>query len=308
MPPPALRTLLADLIDYAGLFPPAGLGMERAVREYAAYKDGEHAWMLGRFVVPIERLGEFEAAAIVLPQVDEVEVWKLSVLSSPGEGKEAYGTLARDLREVAAFNARHAVFEIDAVEVRVDHLPKMYASLEALRDARSEGLGLIAFYEVPLGDDTPQFIEELKSWGAFAKVRTGGLTAEAFPTPVELERFIRLCHLAGLPFKATAGLHHALRGLHPYTYEPGGESGAMHGFLNVFLAAGFIGSGMSEADAVGLLEEASPDAFAFVDDGVTWNGHRLSTDRLRRARMLARSFGSCSITEPVEDLRTLGLL
>src|SRR5216683_631476 len=73
----ALRALLTGLIDYAGLFPPSALDMPAAVRNYAAYRLSEHAWALGRFVVPLARLKEFEQAAA------DRRDWKLSVLGSP---------------------------------------------------------------------------------------------------------------------------------------------------------------------------------------------------------------------------------
>ena len=69
-----LRILLRGLIDYAGLFPPASLDMADAVRNYAAYREGEHAWALGRFVVPAARLEEFERVA---RRADRFRAWTL---------------------------------------------------------------------------------------------------------------------------------------------------------------------------------------------------------------------------------------
>jgi len=48
----SLEKLLGHLIDYAGTFPPAALSMEEALENYERYRKGEHAWMLGRFIVP----------------------------------------------------------------------------------------------------------------------------------------------------------------------------------------------------------------------------------------------------------------
>ena len=79
----------------------------------------------------------------------------------------------------------------------------------------------------------------LSAAGARAKVRTGGVTEGAFPASHALARFIQSCADAGVPFKATAGLHHPLRGEYRLTYEPGSPHGMMFGFLNVFLAAAF---------------------------------------------------------------------
>src|SRR5579864_9452816 len=57
----ALRPLLENLIDYAGLFPPSALPMARAIENYQRYRESAESWMLARFVVPVSRLDEFEA-------------------------------------------------------------------------------------------------------------------------------------------------------------------------------------------------------------------------------------------------------
>lgn len=55
---PGLRALLRNLVDYAGMFPPASLAPEDAIARYRRYRDCEHAWMLGRFVVPAAQVDE----------------------------------------------------------------------------------------------------------------------------------------------------------------------------------------------------------------------------------------------------------
>ena len=137
----------------------------------------------------------------------------------------------------------------------------------------------------------------------------GGETADKFPSPESVIEFIRLCAAANVPFKATAGLHHPLRSVHRLTYARESPSGMMHGFLNLFLAAAFVRSGMEAEFAVQLLEEQSAKAFHFDSNEVVWRGHRLSRDEIAAARQsFAISFGSCSFTEPVADLRALHLL
>jgi hypothetical protein len=76
---PALRALLANLIDYAGLFPPAALPMDAALANYERYRSGEHAWMLGRFVI--------SAAQIV--QAPENLDWPFAVLSDSDHSRAA---------------------------------------------------------------------------------------------------------------------------------------------------------------------------------------------------------------------------
>jgi hypothetical protein len=145
--------------------------------------------------------------------------------------------------------------------------------------------------------------------GRRGKIRTGGETADKFPAPESVIEFIRLCAEANVPFKATAGLHHPLRSVHWFTYQPDSPSGIMHGFVNVFLAAAFVRTGMETALAVQLLEEQSAEAFHFDLDGVSWRKHRLSRREIEAARQrFAVSFGSCSFTEPVDDLKSIRLL
>ena len=291
----SVHTLLHSLIDYAGLFPPAELGMTAAVASYGSYRAGEHCWALGRFVVPVARLAEFErAAAPCLPAAGTP--WKLAALAGTD--------LAADLATIAAFNRGHAGrATVDTIELKAGTPGAIAAALGAI-DGR-----LDAFVELPIDRDPSSLVAELAGLGGRAKVRTGGVTPDAFPPPVDLIQFLRCCVEAGVPFKATAGLHHPLRGAYRLTYAQGSPSATMFGFLNVFLAAAFLEHGMGRADALALLEETSPDAFHFDEEGVAWRAHRLADAELRHTRRRsALAFGSCSFQEPIDDLHALGLL
>lgn len=301
IPVASARVLLAELIDYAGLFPPAGLSMPGAVAQFAEHLDAEHAWMLGRFIVPAARLQEMEdAAAGKLPRDASAAPWRLSLLSG--------GDSAEDAELVWSFNERHAHAGagravIDTLEVKATDA----GSVE--RAARAAPAGVTAYIEIPIADDPADLIGVLRGAGARAKIRTGGVTAEAFPPASAVARFIRAAVDAAVPFKATAGLHHPLRGDYRLTYEPGSASGTMYGFLNVFVAAGFAAQGLALGELKSVLGERKPDAFAFDDAGVSWRGHRLDLDDLRHLRSRgAIAFGSCSFSEPVDDLRRLHIL
>jgi hypothetical protein len=297
----ALRALLRDTIDYAGLFPPAGLVMPEAVANYAGYRDGEHAWALGRFVVPAGRLAEFDAAAGQwLPRTPEATGWRLSVLIGP-EAEADLGTLEE-------FNRRHGsaaagVVAGDVVEGKAESADAVARLLERVPPE------LQAYVEIPVDGDPAALVAAIGRAGGRAKVRTGGITASAFPEAADLVRFIRTCLSAAVPFKATAGLHHPLRAEHRLTYEPGGASGTMFGFLNVFAATAFMAEGLDDGDAERLLEERDRDAFRFDPSGMAWRGRRLDLSAIARARETGIvSFGSCSFTEPLEDLAALDLL
>jgi hypothetical protein len=292
----AARALLAGLVDYAGLFPPAALSMDQALAEYAGWRRSPEAWMLGRFVVPAGRLAELSRAADAhLPEPGAGEPWRLSALL----GSDLHGDAAR----VTAFNtstAGRAV--VDAVELKAGSAKEAETALEALPG------GLAAFVEVPLDGDLDALLGALKARGARAKARTGGVVPEAIPSPAALARFIAACAEAGVAWKATAGLHHPLRAEHALTYAEGSPRAVMHGFLNVFAAAALARAGASLDELEAVLREQDPAAVR-LDDALAWRHLRVSGDEVQDARRaFATSFGSCSLAEPVGDLRALGVL
>ena len=296
-----MHVLLRNAIDYAGLFPPAGLGMRSAVENFAAYLAGDESWALGRFVVPVSRLPEFEAAARpLLPNRRDAQVWRLAVLSG--------SDLIADLSIIDDFNRRMASSE--SGKVVVDTLEMKAASAEQIEDTMHRvPAGLQAYIELPVDRDPVPLLTAMSGSRLRGKVRTGGVTPDAFPDPSDLIRFMDACVQSRVPFKATAGLHHPLRADYRLTYAPDSARGRMFGFLNVFLAAAFLGAGMSRTDAVEVLEEESSAALQTDDVGLRWRNHRLELADLHRARRdVIIAFGSCSFTEPVNELRALSLL
>ena len=294
-PASTLHALVAGVVDYAGLFPPAALGMEEAVAGYAAYRTSPDAWMLGRFVVPAARLDELAAAAarhLAAPTAP----WRLSVLVGDD--------VAADAARIRAFNAAHARrLDVDVAELRAPSMAGLEPSIAAL------GTELTTFVELPVAEEPREWLGAVKRAGARAKVRTGGVTAGAFPTAAQLARFIVRCAECGVPFKATAGLHHPLRGEQKLTYAPDAPSATMFGFVNVFLAGAFALMGLNEQDIAKLLDERDAAALIFGHDSVRWREHTITLDQIRHARTsFALAFGSCSFREPVDDLRHLALL
>lgn len=289
-----LRTLLHSLVDYAGLFPPAALDMHRAVHEYALHRAGEHAWMLGHFILPVSRLEEFAISHAALGPSPVGDVWRLSVLPGPDLGVA--------LAAIATFN-KSTTAVVDTVELKLDALPDLASALAGVPPT------LTTWVELPIDDDLAARLAVLSAAGARAKVRTGGVTEAAFPASHALARFIQACADAGVPFKATAGLHHPLRGEYRLTYETGSPHGMMFGFLNVFLAAAFARTGLTLKELALLLEEKDADAFQFTETTASWRGKTVSRTEISAVRHhVALSFGSCSFQEPVDDLRSLGLL
>jgi hypothetical protein len=293
--------LLAGLIDYAGLFPPAALSMADAVRTYAEHRRGPQAWVLGRFVVPAARLAEFERCAE--PLVGAGDGWSLAVLAGADVGAEidGIGDFARRLAPRIAVGALEA-------RASAPHEVAAIASHVAALRARA-GAAIDTYVEVPIATDPGPTIAALASHGLRAKVRTGGVEAGAFPTAAQLTRFLDACAAYDVPFKATAGLHHAVRGSYPLTYDQGSPRGDMFGFLNVFLAAFLRRDGLGPRDTAALLEERDAGAFTFNAAGVAWRGRTVIAPSVRASRARgAASFGSCSFAEPVADLAALGVL
>jgi hypothetical protein len=192
---------------------------------------------------------------------------------------------------------------IDTIETKAESSSEIVAAKKLIPEK------LTTYFEIPIHDDPTELIQTIGAEGAFAKVRTGGVTADAFPSSQNLARFLAICAKEDVGFKATAGLHHPLRSVNRLTYQPDSASAMMHGFLNVFLAAAFAQNGASVEQLVEILEETSLDAFQIEERSITWRNEMVVIGHIRNARSLfSTSFGSCSFTEPIEDLQRLQLL
>lgn len=315
--PASIDALIDKLIDYAGLYPPASLDMEPAVAEYARHLRGPHAPALGHFICPASRLPELSKhAALVMPgtyatsgyteMASVTEPWKVSAIlnpDEPGQGLEA----------VQKFNEHHSTEDhglahIDAVEVKAPTADFIDEAIEAMPE------DIIPFFEIDHRKDPRGMIAALAGLPAAAKVRTGGITPDAFPTPQELARFIHCCAVGDVPFKCTAGLHHPIRAQYRLTYEPNPPLGTMFGFLNVFLASVLVRTGqLDEPATAALLVETDATKLRFTDEAATWlspsGAISIPTDDITSARrQFAFSYGSCSFTEPTDALRAMELL
>ena len=295
----AAGVLMEGLVDYAGLFPPASQDMPSAVASYASYRDSADRRALGRLIVPVDRLPEFEdAAREVLPRGEGAEPWRLSVLVPNDVRTAADRMLKFNCHHWSDSPDGHAV--IDAVELKASDADEIDAQHRELPDFFQQ------YFEIPLSGDVQPLVKAIARVGARAKMRTGGITPDAFPSARDILSFLVACNTERVPFKATAGLHHPVRGSYNLTYKPDSQAGTMYGFLNVFLAAVLLREGATEATALEVLEESDPGAFEFAGDTVSWRNHRLDASELGAARKeFALSFGSCSFREPVDELSQL---
>lgn len=208
---------------------------------YAAYRGGPDREMLGRFVVPVEGLGALALARSgITREPCDVGPWPLAVLAS-----------AADAQAIASFDAVHgATLRVDTIEAKADD-PMTIAALASTYPEHP------VYVEIASASDPEPPIRELARHGLRAKLRMGGIVAESFPAPDAVLRFLATCEKHRVPFKATAGLHHPLRGEFPLTYQPNCASGTMYGFLNVYFAALFLYAGYSAEAVRPLLDERS---------------------------------------------------
>lgn len=291
---PSLRAMLDRAIDYAGLFPPAALDLPTVVANYRAYLAGPDAWALGRLVVPVAKLDALaEAAGAWRAEADAgTPPWRISALV----GNDA----AADAQRIVAFNAQHAGRAVvDSVETRA-------TTVEQVQQLGGLFAGLHHFVEISPAAELAPLIEAIKGIAAHAKIRTGGVTADAFPAARDVARFLRACADAGVSFKATAGLHHPFRGEYRLTYDPQSPTGTMFGYLNVFLASAQALEGAPVGVLVGTLEGRNAAMLGIHDEEIRWEGGRASAAALTHTRQqFALAFGSCSFREPLDDLGTL---
>ena len=305
----AARAAFAGLIDYAGLFPPAQLGMKEALAAYAAARKSLNAWMLARFIVPESRITELLNCRSELGEGG----LSLSVIVDAGDDPRAwFGRVQAALARVAELN--------DSGQVRIEALELALPPLLSLRETYDATIGQYAAAEARAGlHDVPSFIEIPRNDrpqtllpGAIAamhrhrlgaKLRCGGVNADAVPPVLDVATFMLLAHDEGVPFKATAGLHHPIRG---YNEQSGF---VMHGFLNMLVAAVLAKSGVALDELVAALEDDDAAHFAFDSDSLAWNGRALSAELVAETRAQTFiSYGSCSFDEPLSDLRSLGMI
>ncbi|MGY1605558.1 hypothetical protein [Geodermatophilus sp. SYSU D00700] len=271
-----MTALFAGLFDDAALFPPGDAPMADAVPAHRELR-ARLGDLVGPFVVPAARLGELAA------HLDDGEGFGVSLIAAAGDLPAAAARAGADPRLRAA-----------AVEVPV--VADAGAAAEAVRVL--DGVlppGVPAAVEVPRTGARDAVLDVLAGTRYRAKLRTGGLRADLFPSAGELAGTLAACVARGIAVKCTAGLHSAVAHTDPAT------GFAHHGFLNVLLAADALASGAPpEAAAAELARTDAADVAAAVR---AW-----PADRAARARAVFTSSGTCSVLEPVDDLVRLGLL
>jgi len=272
---------LEGILDYAGLYPPANLDMQPVVDNWASYLQSEDSWMLARLIIPANRLDEFvRCAKDLLPSADE-EMWQLSVLLPPASD----ANFEAALQTTIAFNKSDCGAVANVVEFKAASTSEIDKSLELLHD------DLFPYIELPIDEDPRGLIACLSGAIVGAKVRTGGVTQELYPSPKNLARFIHSCAVAGQAFKATAGMHH------PCRKKNESVDVMEYGFLSVLQATAASVREANLAEVEQILLSDTPDLATY------------SETELEQVRAeLFNSVGSCSFDDPRTDLRNMGLL
>ena len=300
----SLHALLAHSIDYAGLFPPCSLALEPALSNQARYVRSDEAWMLNAFVLP---LGQFDAAKKILSDFDPQHPLRVSALGPKREDaarfREMFTKTSDTIRSLSAYN-------VDLISVnQLEMFLPDDVDLALLKEARSIIGSLPAFWEAP-ADRAEQTIALLAEHNSNAdaptfgyKLRTGGVTVDAFPTSAEIAKALVAPATHQVPIKFTAGLHHPLR---QYRDE---VQTKMYGFLNVLGAAVLAAEHKwDEKQTSAMLDDEDAKSFSFDDEFFAWREWKIDIKRLKDRRRFVTSFGSCSFDEPREDLRALKLL
>lgn len=323
--PPSLQTLLGNILDYAGLFPPADLSLAQAIQNYADYREEPEAWMLSRFVLPVRRLPDLTPFQNLFSGEDP---YRFSVLGTGGDDRDTFlDAFGRDLDAIDTFDEEYGGrAQVDVMEVplpatlvgsdQTDFETFFEAVDQRLVEAGTAKLDF--FFEVPMRSNSVASLPALCAAVAEhnsqqavpprsemgLKMRCGGAEPSDVPSVEQAAALITACRTASIPFKATAGLHHPIR-----HYDDGLDT-EMHGFLNVFGAAVLAAEHQLEEDNVrAILSEETANNFRFEKDTFSWRNLSASLDDIQHTReTLALSFGSCSFEEPIDHLRDLELL
>ncbi|WP_328612016.1 hypothetical protein OG943_06505 [Amycolatopsis sp. NBC_00345] len=289
------------MLDDAAVFPPGLAPLPEAVAAHHGHETAWYGGLVGPLVIAASALGE-------LAELQRAGGVDRSAGDSASGGSAAGGPLRLALtfpggpaRIAEALEASAALpVSLEALEVAVPEgmaPDELLAALDSVvpEAAVPEAAQPEVFVEIPRDARRDPLLAALAGTRYRAKFRTGGVRAELYPDEAELAATVLAAVGAGVPFKATAGLHHALRNTDP---ETGFEQ---HGFLNLLLA--------TDAAACGAEAETVRDLLAERDGAVVAARIReLGEERTAAARARFTSFGTCSVTDPLTELAGLGLL
>ncbi len=315
---PSAQALFEGIIDYAGLFPPAALSMEDAFARYLVHRQSIDGWMLARFVCPAGRLAELEVL-LTDTAVGESKI-EVAVLGRGGATLDDFVKATdEDAALIRAFLTRQKdLATADVFEVRLPEAGGAAVAVEkAWRSLTENGsIAVTPYFEVSLlGDWRPRLPaaaaairDATRTAGGDhrlgLKIRCGGLDAAAIPEPMAVAAAIATCRATGVPLKATQGLHHPFR----HTDETLGA--VVHGFLNLFTASVMAHAhDLPVRRLTEIIADTDPQSFVVEADRLAWRDLEASAAEVAAARSgVLTTFGSCSFTEPRDDLQALDII
>jgi hypothetical protein len=308
----AAQAFFARLIDYAGLFPPAALGVNEAVLNFREYLDRPERWILARFIATAAQLEQ--VGDDLLEGFSADAPLDLSLVT-----RDARKDLPLAQQKIASSSGR---IKAGALEVAVDpkgDLAQQLSTIEGLAQPLDRpGSSLPVYYEVPLCDDWPAVFGRLCDQialhrGAVSrsvgfKLRCGGVEKQMIPSPERVARAIHTCAARKIPIKFTAGLHQPFR--HIDQLDPRTGDVPIHGYFNIFFAALVASSTQATLpEIISIVSEMHSLRPEFDQHGIRWLGHEVSTQQIEAARStVVISYGSCSFEEPLQAARDLGWL
>jgi len=292
----AVSHFMTELIDYAGLFPPAALPLPEAISNFHAYIHDSDSWMLGPFVIPASRLSELKPykalfndkyplrLSVIFTKFEEIETEMEAILHFLETYKTAGTIQAIEFPLPTLVNYSF----LENLEKQTGSYP-IYCEMKGTNDQFLNTL------------DTIHSINQKSLKRIGIKMRMGGITANLFPTVNQASFVIHECQKRELPLKFTAGLHHPIR---QYRTE---VKTRMHGFVNVFTASIMAYSrSVNTATIQAILHDEDPTNFSFTTDSLSWRDLTVSSAEIIKARsFFAASYGSCSFNEPREELGEL---
>ena len=330
----SLRTFMNGLIDYAGLFPPADLPLDKAINEYFEQLKSDNSAMLSRFIIPISKLNDLDN---FIPLFSDIGSLRLSVLGGGGKTDDEYlSKINQNIADINEYRKKHSdKIQIDVIECKMATNSPSKSTMQEATTLLNEN-GLTHYHEftelLPVGINystnedesswdevivpTVELISEMK--GAGVKLRCGGVVKEAFPSVEQVAAMIQTCVLAKAPMKFTAGLHHPIRHFADEYDE------FMHGFINTFGAGIFATTFPTPKNSQEkyqmfillshMIADQNAENFSFNNDSMSWKVRddrdtefEIDAEKIENARKKSMmSYGSCSFQDPIDDLTQLG--
>jgi hypothetical protein len=285
----APAVLFDGWIDDAAMFPPGNASVDEAVGAHLRYRRSWFASLIGPLLVSDLKLAE---VGRTLRQVrmsggpEGTLPLAVSVVNTSGAG----GLLSLVGREIEGV-------QLAAVETALRDLDDLAGNAGRVVSAAGQLDDAVrVFVEIPYAPGWEKAVAVVEAAGFYGKLRTGGLEPVDTPPSDQLARQLSVLIEADLPFKATAGLHHAVA-------LSGSDPGRprQHGFLNLLIAVEALVEGGSASEAADLLGESGRQTV--LARVAAWNDTQAS-----RIRRRFRGFGCCGVLDPINDLAALGLI